>query len=49
MNDLILLKRFSESSYLPDGLYMIECLSTGDWLTDGKDDLCTMSKKLHRD
>ncbi|CAF2057211.1 unnamed protein product [Rotaria magnacalcarata] len=49
MNDLILLKRFSESSYVPDGLYMIECLSTGDWLTDGKDDLCTMSKKLHRD
>ncbi|CAF3180285.1 unnamed protein product [Rotaria sp. Silwood2] len=49
MNDLILLKRFSESSYLSDGLYMIECLSTGEWFTDSKDDLCIMSKKLHRD
>lgn len=49
MNDLILLKRFSESSYLPDGLYMIECISTGEWFTDSKDDLCTMSKKLQRE
>ena len=49
MNDFILLKRFSESSYLSDGLYMIECISTGEWLTDSKDDLCIMSKKLHRE
>jgi hypothetical protein len=49
MNDLILLKRFSESSYLSDGLYMIECISTGEWLTDSKDDLCIISKKLHRE
>ena len=48
-NDLILLKRFSESSYLSNGLYMIECLLTGQWLTDSKDDLCIMSQKLHRD
>ncbi|CAF1064001.1 unnamed protein product [Adineta steineri] len=49
LNDLILLKRFSESSYLSNGLYMIECVSTGRWLTDSKDDLCIMSEKLHRD
>jgi hypothetical protein len=49
LNDLILLKRFSESSFLSNGLYMIECSSTGKWLTDSKDDLCIMSKKLHRD
>jgi hypothetical protein len=49
MNDLILLKRYSESNYLANGLYMIECISTGEWLTDGKDDLCIMSKKLHRE
>jgi hypothetical protein len=49
LDDLILLKRFSESSYLPDGLYMVECISTGQWLTESKDDLCIMSKKLHRD
>jgi len=49
MNDLILLKRFSESSYLSDGLYMIECISTGEWLTDSKDDLCIISKKLQRE
>ncbi|CAF1106287.1 unnamed protein product [Adineta ricciae] len=48
-NDLILLKRFSESSFLFDGLYMIECVATGHWLTDGKDDLCVMSQRLHRD
>lgn len=49
LNDLILLKRYSESSYLSDGLYMIEYVSTGQWLTESKDDLCIMSKKLHRD
>ncbi|CAF0930583.1 unnamed protein product [Rotaria sp. Silwood1] len=49
MNDLILLKQFSESSYLLDGLYMIQCVLTGEWFTDSKDDLCIMSKKLHRD
>jgi hypothetical protein len=49
INDLILLKRYSESSYLSDGFYMIECISTGQWLTDSKDDLCIMSKKLHRE
>jgi hypothetical protein len=49
MNDLILLKRYSESNYLSDGLYMIECVSTGEWLTDSKDDLCIMSKKFHRE
>jgi hypothetical protein len=49
LNDLILLKRFSESSYLVDGLYMIECISTGQWLSESKDDLCIISKKLHRD
>ncbi|UJR16345.1 hypothetical protein I4U23_003251 [Adineta vaga] len=49
LNDLILLKRFSESSFLSDGLYMIECVATGQWLADSKDDLCVMSKKLHRD
>jgi hypothetical protein len=49
MNDLILLKRYSESNYLSDGLYMIECISTGEWLTDSKDDLCIMSRKFHRE
>jgi hypothetical protein len=49
MNDLDVLRRFSESSYLSDGSYMIECVLTGEWLTDSKDDLCIMSKKLHRD
>jgi quinol monooxygenase YgiN len=49
MNDLILLKRYSESSYLSNGLYMIESISTGGWLTDSKDDLCIMSKKVHRE
>ncbi|CAF3231664.1 unnamed protein product, partial [Rotaria sp. Silwood2] len=49
MNDLILLKQYSESDYLPDGLYMIECMSTGEWLTDSKDDLCIMSKKFHHE
>jgi len=49
LDDLNLLKQFSESSYLSDGLYMIECISTGQWLTESKDDLCIMSKKLHRD
>jgi hypothetical protein len=49
MNDLILLNRFSESSYLTNGLYMIECLATGQWLTNSKDDLYIKSKKLHRD
>jgi len=47
MNDLILLKRYSESNYLSDGLYMFECISTGEWLTDTKDDLCIMSKKFN--
>jgi hypothetical protein len=49
MNDLILLKRYSESNYLSDGLYMIECTSNGEWLTDSKDDLFLMSKKFHRE
>lgn len=48
LNDLILLKRYSESSYLNNGLYMIECISTGQWLTESKDDLCIMSMKLQR-
>ncbi|CAF3571109.1 unnamed protein product [Rotaria sp. Silwood1] len=47
MNDLILLKRYSESDYLPNGLYMIECMLNGEWLTYNKDDLCIMSKKFH--
>mgnify|MGYP001074070505 FL=1 len=49
INELNLLKQYSESSYLSDGLYMIECVLTGQWLTESKDDLCVMSKKLHRD
>lgn len=49
LNELNLLKQYSESSYLSDGLYMIECVSTGQWLTESKDDLCVMSNKLHRD
>ncbi|CAM4752674.1 unnamed protein product [Rotaria magnacalcarata] len=39
MNNLILLKRYSESDYLSNGLYMIESILTGEWLTDNKDDL----------
>ncbi|UJR30139.1 hypothetical protein I4U23_017680 [Adineta vaga] len=49
MNDLSLLKQYSQSSYLPDGFYMIECLSTEGWLIDSKDDLCVMSNKLLRE
>jgi hypothetical protein len=49
INDLTLLKRYSESNYLSDGLYMIECISNGKWLTNSKDDLCLMSKKFHRE
>ena len=49
MNDLILLKRYSESDYLSDGFYMIECVTNGQWLTDSKDDLCLMPKKFHRE
>ena len=47
--DLLLLDRFVQSSHLADGLYMIECLSTGRWLSDGQDDLCLRSDKLHRE
>lgn len=48
IDDLILLKRYSESNYLSNDFYMIECLSNGEWLTDSKDDLCIMSNKyLH--
>lgn len=49
LNDLGLLKRYSEGSDLADGLYMIECVSTGQWLTESKDDLCIMSTKLQRE
>ncbi|CAF3501628.1 unnamed protein product [Rotaria socialis] len=49
MNDLILLKRYSESDYLSNGLYMIESILTGEWLTDSKDDLCIMPMKRHRE
>ena len=47
--DLLLLERFVQSSHLDDGLYMIECLSTGRWLSDGQDDLCLRSDKVHRE
>ncbi|CAF0916630.1 unnamed protein product [Rotaria sordida] len=47
MNNLILLKRFSESDYLPNGLYMIEYVPTGEWLTDSENDLCIMPKEFH--
>jgi len=46
-DDLLLLERYCNSSYLSDGLYMIECVSNGELLTDTKDDLCIMSKNLH--
>ncbi|CAF0791299.1 unnamed protein product [Adineta steineri] len=49
INDLILLKQYSESDYLSNGLYMIECISTGEWLIDSKNDICTSSKRLHRE
>ena len=49
LNDLVLLKRYSQGSDLADGFYMIECVSTGQWLTESKDDLCIMSTKLHRE
>lgn len=49
LNDLVLLKRYSEGSDLADGFYMIECVSTGQWLTESKDDLCIMSTKLQRE
>ena len=46
LNDLNLLKRFCQSDYLPDGLYMFECLLNGEWLTDTDNDLCTRSKSF---
>ena len=48
-NDLLLLKRYSESNYVADGFYTIECVSNGQWLTDTDDDLCLMSQKLQRE
>ena len=47
MDDLIRLERFSRSSHLSDGYYMIESLSTGEWLTDTYDDLCLLKNKCH--
>lgn len=49
MNDLLLLKRYSESSFLSDGFYTIESVSNGKWLTDTDDDLCFMFQKLQRE
>lgn len=49
LNDLMLLKRYSQGSDLADGFYMIECVSTQQWLTESKDDLRIMPTKLHRE
>ncbi|CAF1212099.1 unnamed protein product [Adineta ricciae] len=49
MNQLALLKRYSQSSYLPDGSYMIESMSSEGWIVDGKDDLCIVPKRLPRE
>ncbi|CAF2892649.1 unnamed protein product, partial [Rotaria sp. Silwood2] len=48
-DDIILLKQFANSCHLTDGLYMIECMSNGEWFTDGNDDLCTSAKSLHHE
>ena len=45
-NDLLLLKQYSKSSFLADGLYTIQCVFNGQWLTDTDDDLCLMPEKF---
>lgn len=46
-DELHLLARYSQSSYLPDGFYTIECNATGNWLDDSDDDLCMTADPSH--
>ena len=46
-DDLLLLERFACSDYLADGYYLLECASTGRWLSASRDDLCLMSGNVH--
>lgn len=45
VNDLVLLKRFCQSEQIPNGIYMIECLVTGGFLTETDEDLCVLPTK----